>query len=50
MTNQFTAIWDVLYGGFVIASLVMIWLAFSPPAFYRRWIQNSAPATTAAEG
>jgi hypothetical protein len=49
MTNQFTAIWDVLYGSFVIASLVMIWLAFSPPAFYRRWIDSVALAAKAED-
>ncbi len=49
-TNQFTAIWDILYGGGVIASLVMIGFVFFPPAFYRRWIRNADPAATVAEG
>ncbi len=49
-TNQFTATWDILYGGFVIASLVMIGLVFFPPAFYQRWINGNAPAAKAEEG
>ena len=49
-TNQFTATWDALYGTIEIFSLVMIWLVFFPPAFYRRWINGTAPAATAAEG
>jgi len=47
-TNQFTAIWDILYGGAVIASLVMIGFVFFPPAFYRRWIERTDPTATAA--
>ncbi len=42
-TNQFTAMWDALYGTIEIASLVMIWLVFFPPAFYQRWINGTAP-------
>jgi len=41
-TNQFTATWDALYGASIIASLVMIWLVFFPPAFYRNWINSRA--------
>jgi hypothetical protein len=41
-TNQFTAMWDALYGAIEITSLVMIGLVFFPPAFYQRWI--NAPA------
>ncbi len=48
-TNQFTATWDALYGAIENTSLVMIWLVFFPPAFYRRWIERAAPAVTAAE-
>ena len=50
MTNQFTAAWDALYGAIEIVSLVMIWVVFFPPAFYRRWIQSAAPVAKAAEG
>jgi hypothetical protein len=49
-TSQFTATWDALYGASIIASLVMIWLVFFPPAFYRRWINGNAPAANAGEG
>jgi hypothetical protein len=49
-TNQFTAMWDALYGTIEIASLVMIWLVFFPPAFYRRWINGNAPLEMAEEG
>ena len=48
-TNQFTAKWDAIYGAFEIASLVMIWLVFFPPALYRRWIDGAAPMTETAE-
>jgi hypothetical protein len=48
--NLFTATWDMLYGGFVIASLVMIWLVFFPPVVYRRWIAGAAPPVLAEEG
>jgi hypothetical protein len=47
--NLFTATWDTLYGAFVIASLVMIWLVFFAPAFYRHWIAG-AEAVVAEEG
>ena len=49
-TSQFTATWGALYGASIIASLVMIWLVFFPPAFYRRWIQSAAPVAKAEEG
>ncbi len=49
-TSQFTATWDALYGASIIASLVMIWLVFFPPAFYRRWILGTAPVAKAEEG
>jgi hypothetical protein len=49
-TNQFTAMWDALYGAIEIVSLVMIGLVFFPPAFYRRWINGNAPVEIAEEG
>jgi hypothetical protein len=49
-TSQFTATWDALYGVSIIASLVMIWLVFFPPALYQRWINGVAPAAKAEEG
>jgi hypothetical protein len=35
----FTEGWDRIYGAVSITSVVMILLAFFPPAFYRRWIE-----------
>ncbi len=48
MTNEFTAKWDALYGAFGILSLVMIWLVFFPPGFYRRWIGGGETDLAAA--
>jgi len=47
-TSQFTATWDTLYGVSIIASIVMIWLVFFPPAFYRNWINKVATVADAA--
>ena len=49
-TNQFTAMWDALYGTIEIVSLVMIWFVFFPPDFYQRWINGNAPVAKAEEG
>jgi hypothetical protein len=48
--NLFTATWDMLYGSFVIGSLVMIWLVFFPPVVYRRWIAGAESPALAEEG
>jgi len=40
----FTAGWDALYSAVSISALLMMWVAFFPPAFYQRWINASAPA------
>jgi hypothetical protein len=48
-TNEFSAKWDLLYGGFGILSLVMIWFVFFPPAFYRRWIGQTDLTAAAAD-
>jgi len=42
--GEVSAAMDVLLGGVEIASLTMVWLAFAPPAFYRRWIEYLAAA------
>jgi hypothetical protein len=42
--SVFTAGWDLVYGVFSMGSVVMIWFAFFPPAFYRRWVNGAAPA------
>ncbi len=49
-TNQFTAMWDALYGAIEIVSLVMIGLVFFPPDFYQRWINGNAPVEKTEEG
>ena len=36
----FTAGWDYLYSAVSISSLVMMWIAFFPPALYKRWIEG----------
>jgi hypothetical protein len=41
--GHFSVAMDALLGGFEIASVAMIWLAFAPPAFYQRWIERRAP-------
>ena len=46
-TNQFTAAWDALYGAIEIVSIVLIWLVFFSPAFYRRWINRNSPVAKA---
>ena len=48
--NVFTAGWDRLYGAFSIGSVAMIWFAFFPPSFYRRWIESSADTSAAERG
>ncbi len=48
-SNQFTQTWDTLYGAVEIVSLVMIWLIFFPPTFYRNWINKPATVADAAE-
>ncbi|HEY5658666.1 MAG TPA: hypothetical protein VIY27_12835 [Myxococcota bacterium] len=49
--GHFSSGMDLLVGGFEIASLGLIWLAFTPPALYRRWIACAAPqASEAAQG
>jgi hypothetical protein len=47
--NHFAAIWDVTYSGFLIGSLLMVWLVFFAPAFYRRWIGGSALTANTVE-
>ena len=49
-SNRFTQVWDALYGGVEILSLVMIWLVFFSPAVYRRWINGNSPVAKAEEG
>jgi len=46
--SVFTEGWDLLYGVFSNSSVAMIWFAFFPPGFYRRWIE-AEPRTTPSE-
>jgi hypothetical protein len=39
---------DLMLGGFELASLALVWLAFAAPAFYRRWIERLASAGSPA--
>jgi hypothetical protein len=41
--SVFTAGWDRLYGVFSMGSVAMIWFAFFPPVWYRRWVGGAAP-------
>jgi hypothetical protein len=41
--NLFSSTWDFLYSGTMLAALVVMWIAFFPPAIYVRWI-NAATA------
>jgi hypothetical protein len=49
-TGTFSAWTDSLLGGLEMGSIVMLWLVFFPPTFYRRWIQSTAPVAKAEEG
>jgi hypothetical protein len=40
---------DFLLGGFELASLALVWLAFAAPACYRGWIERLASAESPAE-
>jgi hypothetical protein len=48
--SVFTAGWDWLYGAFSMGSVAMIWFAFFPPLFYRRWIEGAAHTTPSEQG
>jgi hypothetical protein len=47
--NLFSATWDNLIGALEIFSIAAIWLAFLPPAAYRRWIAGAGAVTGAVE-
>jgi len=42
----FTPGWDYLYSAALVSSLVMMWIAFFPPTFYRRWFEGADQAHT----
>ncbi len=43
--NVFSSAWDLLYGGTILAALVVMWFAFFPPKIYLRWINRTAPVS-----
>jgi hypothetical protein len=48
--DAFTPGWDLLYGVFSMTSVVMIWFAFFPPTFYRRWIEGGIQPAPSERG
>jgi len=48
--NVFTPGWDLLYGVFSMTSVAMIWFAFFPPSFYRRWIEAETHTASREQG
>jgi hypothetical protein len=48
--SLFSATWDTVVGVLEILSIAPIWLAFFPPAAYRRWIAGGEALTGAVEG
>ena len=49
ITQHWSATSDILVGSVELITIAMIWLAFLPPAFYRRWINGPAPVATAVK-
>ena len=49
-TQVFTAGWDYLYSTSLVCSLIMMWIAFFPPGFYRRWIEGADHTHTTERG
>ncbi len=43
--NVFSSAWDFLYGGTILAALVVMWFAFFPPKIYLRWINRTTPVS-----
>ena len=43
--NVFSSAWDLLYGGSILAALLVMWFAFFPPKIYLRWINRTAPVS-----
>jgi hypothetical protein len=48
--NLFSSTWDFLYSGTMLAALVVMWIAFFPPAIYVRWINRSTDGSAAEQG
>jgi hypothetical protein len=47
--NRFAVIWDLMYSGLLVGSLLMAWLVFFAPAFYKRWIGGSSLTANTVE-
>ncbi|MCH7645115.1 MAG: hypothetical protein IH974_09805 [Myxococcales bacterium] len=43
--NVFSSTWDFLYGGTILAALVVMWFAFFPPKIYLHWINRTTPVS-----
>jgi hypothetical protein len=39
--SVFSSTWDLLYAGSTLWALLVMWLAFFPPASYRRWVARA---------
>ena len=50
VTQQWSPSLDALVSSLGASAVAVIWFVFFPPAFYRRWIRNTDPAATIAEG
>jgi hypothetical protein len=50
VTQQWSPSLDALVSSLGASAVAVIWFVFFPPAFYRRWIRNTDPAATVAEG
>lgn len=53
ITFERTGVWgasfDFQVGALELAAIAMVWTTFFPPAFYRRWINGTAPTANKAE-
>ena len=47
--NIFSSSWDYLYGGTIIAALLVMWFAFFPPASFVRWVNRSTGTNAAVQ-
>jgi len=47
--NVFSSIWDNLYRGTALTALVVMWIAFFPPAIYVRWVNRSTERSAAEQ-
>jgi len=50
LTGQWSTAPDLLAGVLEIVPIVLVWLAFFPPAFYRNWIEGTPVMTSGGAG